>query len=118
MMVIFLKTLSPNVFKNTDLSIENECLVSAKAYKMGGSRTFLEIDDKVSIDELLKGIIIQSGNDASIALAECLAGTEDDFAKLMNVYAKRLPSLVHQPCAKIFFGGSRSAAIRNAGQYI
>ena len=76
--------------KNTDLSIENECLVSAKAYKMGGSRTFLEIDDKVSIDQLLKGIIIQSGNDASIALAECLAGTEDDFAKLMNVYAKRL----------------------------
>ena len=76
--------------KNTDLSIENECVVSAKAYKMGGSRTFLEIDDKVSIDELLKGIIIQSGNDASIALAECLAGTEDDFAKLMNVYAKRL----------------------------
>ena len=76
--------------KNTDLSIENECLVSAKAYKMGGSRTFLEIDDKGSIDELLKGIIIQSGNDASVALAECLAGTEDDFAKLMNVYAKRL----------------------------
>ena len=76
--------------KNTDLSIENECVVSAKAYKMGGSRTFLEIDDKVSIDELLKGIIIQSGNDASVALAECLAGTEDDFAKLMNVYAKRI----------------------------
>ena len=76
--------------KNTDLSIENECIVSAKAYKMGGSRTFLEIDDKVSIDELLKGIIIQSGNDASVALAECLAGTEDDFAKLMNVYAKRI----------------------------
>jgi len=76
--------------KNTDLSINNECIVSAKAYKMGGSRTFLEIDDKVSIDELLKGIIIQSGNDASVALAECLAGTEEDFAKLMNVYAKRL----------------------------
>ena len=76
--------------KNTDLSIKNECVVSAKAYKMGGSRTFLEIDDKVSIDELLKGIIIQSGNDASVALAECLAGTEDDFAKLMNVYAKRI----------------------------
>jgi len=76
--------------KNTDLSIENECIVSAKAYKMGGSRTFLEIDDKVSINELLKGIIIQSGNDASVALAECLAGTEGDFAKLMNVYAKRL----------------------------
>ena len=76
--------------KNTDLTISNECVVSAKAYKMGGSRTFLEIDDKVSINELLKGIIIQSGNDASVALAECLAGTEVDFAKLMNVYAARL----------------------------
>ncbi len=76
--------------KNTDLSINNQCTVSAKAYKMGGSRTFLEISDKVSIDELFKGIIIQSGNDASVALAECLAGTEQDFAKLMNVYAKRL----------------------------
>ncbi len=76
--------------KNTDLSINNECRVSAKAYKMGGSRTFLEIDDKVSIDDLLKGIIIQSGNDASVALAECLAGTEEDFAKLMNFYAERI----------------------------
>ena len=78
---------------NTDLSINNECIVSAKAYKMGGSRTFLEIDDKVSIDDLLKGIIIQSGNDASVAIAECLAGTERDFAKLMNVYADRLGML-------------------------
>ncbi len=76
--------------KNTNFSISNECRVSAKAYKMGGSRTFLEIDDKVSVDDLLKGIIVQSGNDASIALAECLGGTEEDFAKLMNVYAKRL----------------------------
>ncbi len=76
--------------KNTDLSISNTCRISAKAYKMGGSRTFLEIDDEVSVDDLLKGIIVQSGNDASIALAECLAGTEEDFAKLMNVYANRL----------------------------
>ncbi len=76
--------------KNTDFSIKNECRVSAKAYKKGGSRTFLEIDDTVSVDDLLKGIIVQSGNDASIALSECLGGTENDFAKLMNVYAKRL----------------------------
>ncbi len=75
---------------NTDFSISNLCRVSPKAYKMGGSRTFLEIDDLVSVDDLLKGIIVQSGNDASIALAECLGGTEDDFAKLMNVYAKRI----------------------------
>jgi len=75
---------------NSDLSINNQCRVSAKAYKMGGSRTFLEIDDYVTIDTLLRGIIIQSGNDASVALAECLSGTEEDFAKLMNVYAKKL----------------------------
>lgn len=75
---------------NTDLSINHECIISAKAYKMGGSRSFLEIDDKVSIDDLLKGIIVQSGNDASLALAECLAGTETDFSNLMNVYAKRI----------------------------
>ena len=76
--------------KNTDLSIEDTCKVSAKAYRMGGSRTFLEVDDQVTINTLLRGIIIQSGNDASIALAECLAGTEDEFAKLMNVYARKL----------------------------
>ena len=76
--------------KKTKLSITDLCKISAKAYKMGGSRTFLEIDDYVSIDDLLKGIIIQSGNDASVALAECLAGTEDDFAKIMNIYANNL----------------------------
>ncbi len=76
--------------KNTNFSINNKCIISPTAYKMGGSRTFLEIDDQVSVDDLLKGIIVQSGNDASIALAECLGGTEGDFAKLMNVYANRL----------------------------
>ena len=76
--------------KNTNLSINDECTVSPKAYKMGGSRTFIEIDEKVTISVLLRGIIIQSGNDASVAIAECLSGTEDDFAKLMNVYASKL----------------------------
>ncbi len=76
--------------KNTNFSITNECRISPKAYKMGGSRTFLEIDDNVTVDDLLKGIIVQSGNDASVALAECLGGTEEDFAKLMNFYASRL----------------------------
>ena len=76
--------------QKTDLSINDNCIISPKAYKMGGSRTFLEIDDQVTINDLLKGIIIQSGNDASVALAECLAGTEADFAILMNVYAKKL----------------------------
>ena len=45
---------------------------------------------KVSINDLLRGIIIQSGNDASIAIAECLSGTEEDFANLMNIYSDKL----------------------------
>ena len=76
--------------QKTDLTINDTCLVSARAYKMGGSRSFLELETKVTINDLLRGIIIQSGNDASVAIAECLAGTEDDFAKLMNIYAKEL----------------------------
>ena len=75
---------------NTDLSIEDTCIITPKAYRMGGSRTFLEIDEQVSINDLLRGIIIQSGNDASIAIAECLAGTEENFAILINDYSKKL----------------------------
>jgi len=76
--------------KNSNLSINDTCLISAKAYRMGGSKTFLEIDERVTVNDLLRGIIIQSGNDASIAIAECLAGTEEDFANLMNIYSKNL----------------------------
>ncbi len=76
--------------KNTSLSLNDKCTISAKAYRMGGSRMFLERNDKVSIGDLLKGIIIQSGNDASIAIAECLSGTENDFSKLMNWYSEKL----------------------------
>jgi len=74
----------------TQLSIDDICIISSNAYKMGGSRTFLEIDERVSINDLLKGIIIQSGNDAAVALAECLSGTESDFSNLMNVYSKKI----------------------------
>ena len=76
--------------KNTPLSLNDKCTISAKAYRMGGSRMFLEINDKVSIGDLLRGIIIQSGNDASVAIAECLSGTENDFSKLMNSYSEKL----------------------------
>ena len=75
---------------NSNLSLDTKCKISPRAYKMGGSRTFLEIDDLVTIENLLRGIIIQSGNDASIALAECISGTEEDFAKLMNMYVKKI----------------------------
>ncbi len=76
--------------QNTSLSIDDKCSVSAKAFRMGGSRMFLEREDRVTIDDLLRGIIIQSGNDASVAIAECLSGTEEDFALLMNSYAESL----------------------------
>jgi len=76
--------------KNTSLSIDQTCNISPRSYQKEGSSTFLEIDDRVTIIDLLKGIIVQSGNDASVALAECLAGTEEDYVKLMNYYAKNL----------------------------
>ena len=77
----------------TSLSVDQICNISPRSYQKEGSSTFLEIDDKVTINDLLKGIIIQSGNDASVALAECLAGTEEDFVKLMNFYANNLGML-------------------------
>ncbi len=58
--------------------------VSERAWRMPGSRTFIEVGDKVPVEVLLKGMIIQSGNDASVALAEHVAGSEAAFAELMN----------------------------------
>ena len=77
----------------TSLSIDQLCNISPRSYQKEGSSTFLEIDDEVTVNDLLKGIIIQSGNDASVALSECLAGTEEDFVKLMNFYANNLGML-------------------------
>jgi D-alanyl-D-alanine carboxypeptidase (penicillin-binding protein 5/6) len=64
--------------------------ISEKAWRMGGSKMFVKVGDQVAVSDLLRGIIVQSGNDASIALAEHLAGGEDTFAALMNEEAKRL----------------------------
>jgi len=64
--------------------------ISEKAWRTGGSKMFIEVDTLVSVDELLKGIIIVSGNDASVAMAEYLAGGERPFADLMNQHATRL----------------------------
>ena len=69
------------------LSLDDEFLVSEKAWKMGGSKMFIEVGKKVSVLDLLKGIMIQSGNDASVAIAEYVGGTEDGFVDLMNAYA-------------------------------
>lgn len=65
-------------------------LISEKAWRTGGSRMFVEVGEQVPIMELLKGIIIQSGNDASVAMAEFIGGSEDAFADLMNQYAAQL----------------------------
>ena len=65
-------------------------LVSKKAWKMPGSRMFIEVDTRVGVEDLIKGVIIQSGNDASVALAEHVAGDESAFADLMNQYALRI----------------------------
>lgn len=72
------------------ISLADEVVVSEKAWRMPGSRMFIEVNDRVTVEELLKGIIIQSGNDASVALAEYIAGSEDVFANLMNKEARRL----------------------------
>lgn len=72
------------------INLDDLVTVSEKAWKMGGSRMFIEVNKKVSVEELLKGLIIQSGNDAAVALAEHVAGSEDAFAILMNKEATRL----------------------------
>lgn len=64
--------------------------VSKKAWRMPGSRMFIEVGTSVSVQELLKGTIIQSGNDSSVALAEHVAGSEETFAALMNEHARNL----------------------------
>lgn len=64
--------------------------ISEKAWRTGGSRMFIEPGMEVTLEQLIKGMVIQSGNDASVALAEHLAGSEDAFAGLMNHYATQL----------------------------
>jgi len=72
------------------LSLDTEVPISERAWRAEGSRTFLEVGTRASVETLLQGMIVQSGNDASIALAEAVAGTEPTFASLMNQYAARL----------------------------
>jgi D-alanyl-D-alanine carboxypeptidase (penicillin-binding protein 5/6) len=73
-----------------NISESDQAQISIKAWKAEGSRMFIKEGTSVSVSDLLKGIIIQSGNDASIAIAEYVAGSEDSFADLMNRYALEL----------------------------
>ena len=72
------------------IKLEDEVSVSTKAWKMGGSKMFIEVGKKVTVEALLDGVIVVSGNDASVALAEHIAGTEQTFSAMMNDYAKQL----------------------------
>ena len=72
------------------ISLEDKVLISARAGHTGGSKMFIETSSLVSVEDLIKGMIIQSGNDATIALAEHIAGTEEAFVDLMNAQAAEL----------------------------
>ena len=72
------------------LKLSDEVTVSAHAWRTGGSRSFIQVGSEVPVDILLKGMIVQSGNDATVALAEKVGGTEEGFAQMMNAYAQRL----------------------------
>ena len=81
------------VFSEMDrgkFTLAHEVLVSEKAWRMKGSRMFIEVGTRVPVEALLMGLIVQSGNDAAVALAEFVAGDESTFADLMNHYARRM----------------------------
>jgi D-alanyl-D-alanine carboxypeptidase (penicillin-binding protein 5/6) len=75
---------------NGHLKPDEMVRVSKKAWRTPGSRMFIEVNTQVSVEDLLRGLIIQSGNDASVALAEHVAGSEQTFADLMNQHARQL----------------------------
>jgi serine-type D-Ala-D-Ala carboxypeptidase (penicillin-binding protein 5/6) len=82
-----------DLIRNGDLSLDDKFLISENAWRLssaGYSSMFIMVDDEVSVENLLKGIIIASGNDACVALAEGIAGTEDEFAVMMTSKAKEI----------------------------
>ena len=82
-----------DLIKSGDLSLEDKFIISEKAWRLstaGYSSMFIMVGDEVTVENLLRGIIVASGNDACIALAEGIAGTEEEFAILMTMKAKEL----------------------------
>src|SRR5699024_3382152 len=78
-----------DALENERLTLDQPVHVSEFAWKTEGSRMFIQPNSKVTVDELLKGMIVQSGNDATVALAEAVAGSESAFVDLMNEEARR-----------------------------
>lgn len=79
-----------NALRNEQIHLTDKVRISHNAWKIGGSRMFVKEGDEVTIEELLKGIIVDSGNDACVALAEHLGGSEEGFADIMNQQAQAL----------------------------
>jgi D-alanyl-D-alanine carboxypeptidase (penicillin-binding protein 5/6) len=79
-----------DMLKKGQAKLDDELPVSEKAWRLGGSKMFVPIGGRIKIDDLLKGVIIQSGNDACLVLAEGLAGSEEAFVELMNKKAKEI----------------------------
>ena len=69
---------------NQQVGLDDQVTISENAWRTRGSRMFVEVGNRVSVRDLLRGMIVQSGNDASVALAEHVAGTESVFAEMMN----------------------------------
>lgn len=76
--------------KAGSLSLDDKLPVSEKAWRMGGSKMFVEVGDQIRVEDLLRGVIVQSGNDACIVLAEGLAGSEEAFAEQMTAKAREI----------------------------
>ena len=79
-----------NALRQEQIRLDDQVTVSEKAWRTPGSRMFIEVGKQVSVGDLLLGMIVQSGNDASVALAEHVAGSESVFAEVMNQYAQAL----------------------------
>lgn len=92
--------LTFSAMRQKTLGLQQELPVSQRAWRTGGSKMFIKVDTTVPVEDLIKGMIVQSGNDACVALAEGIAGSEENFAQLMNREAQRL--------------GMKSTSFRNA----
>ena len=82
-----------HALRENQIQLADEVTVSEKAWRAEGSRMFIEVGKRVSVQDLLLGMIVQSGNDASIALAEYVAGSESVFTEIMNQYAQAIGML-------------------------
>lgn len=82
--------LSFSALHQKTISLDQALPVSEKAWRTGGSKMFVRVDTQVTVDDLIKGMIVQSGNDACVTLAEGIAGSEENFAQMMNKEAERL----------------------------